>query len=866
MEKNKVFAVIVISAILLFSQILIVNAQDIPGVTITQGTPYNHNVDGVSTLEKLFNLINQNKFIITQTGIDKKCDYVRSAYNSYLPGAGYSLAVTTSTCVSGHGQITVYRNSVDYPKLEFTDAAQFNCLDNGVSTDRCIVEINCCPHPECSSNSNCVSWVGSGSTCTSRNYVYYDSFSKLPKYYDSTGGNLLTTYKACTASPSCTPETNAAFCTRLGKSCGSVTANDNCGVSRTYNCGICSGGKTCSNGVCTGGTTSCIPNGDSRYCYTDASCCSGYCRDATSHCEAAPDDTNPTCTPSCTGKVCGDNGCSGSCGSCSGTQSCSNGQCVSSCPTGQTKCDDGVCRDNCDIVPTDCGDGVCSKGEQAYLEINKKNPDFCVADCPQDPPIKGFSITNVRLVDENGNYISSNSTLQPGQMVTVKFTTKVKYSDFAARFCDSTAECLGKIWTGGLVYDSQKEYNIEAGIIPAQTAMKWFGSDINPTIFSLFGIDAPVTKESRCCEADQPNILADKTTFTNTLAGKAYDVLVKDTGSYAEEQHEITIQVPNKETEDMCPVDGESPSVYWDGSAAYYVLYIDIKNDCAYKNGVYKGNVNAIDKMYSLKLNVNGTGVVSGYCDVNGDCGINGNCVKCSDAISSCTWTDKITGKKRCDTAGLITTGKSLIDAKKFALQKDVISGATSTELLASSCLGSSECALLPKDTDDSGTAEARCITIAKLRAEGVLTQADSDKFFSNAKTILKGTAGGAVAGALTCVIASSPLMSLGPGYILASPIILGSCAAIGGLIGGIVTDSYLEIADNDELVKQLNAANANAVGICTVEKGFDLNSWITDLGKKFPITKNAFQDGLIILVGGIILFMIILNILMGKK
>ena len=31
----------------------------------------------------------------------------------------------------------------------------------------------------------------------------------------------------------CTPESNAAFCSRLGKTCGSVTAADNCGVSRT---------------------------------------------------------------------------------------------------------------------------------------------------------------------------------------------------------------------------------------------------------------------------------------------------------------------------------------------------------------------------------------------------------------------------------------------------------------------------------------------------------------------------------------------------------------------------------------------------------------------------------------------------------
>ncbi|HQJ57799.1 MAG TPA: hypothetical protein PK255_01825, partial [Candidatus Pacearchaeota archaeon] len=37
----------------------------------------------------------------------------------------------------------------------------------------------------------------------------------------------------------CTPESNTAFCNRLNKNCGSVTALDNCRVSRTVYCGDC---------------------------------------------------------------------------------------------------------------------------------------------------------------------------------------------------------------------------------------------------------------------------------------------------------------------------------------------------------------------------------------------------------------------------------------------------------------------------------------------------------------------------------------------------------------------------------------------------------------------------------------------------
>jgi hypothetical protein len=41
-------------------------------------------------------------------------------------------------------------------------------------------------------------------------------------------------------------ETDAAFCTRLGKNCGSVSAPDKCGVARTVaSCGTCASPQTC---------------------------------------------------------------------------------------------------------------------------------------------------------------------------------------------------------------------------------------------------------------------------------------------------------------------------------------------------------------------------------------------------------------------------------------------------------------------------------------------------------------------------------------------------------------------------------------------------------------------------------------------
>ena len=59
---------------------------------------------------------------------------------------------------------------------------------------------------------------------------------------------------------SCTPETNTAFCTRLNKNCGSVTALDNCGISRTVNCGTCTSPQTCNvTNMCSCSVTSYTP-------------------------------------------------------------------------------------------------------------------------------------------------------------------------------------------------------------------------------------------------------------------------------------------------------------------------------------------------------------------------------------------------------------------------------------------------------------------------------------------------------------------------------------------------------------------------------------------------------------------------------
>jgi hypothetical protein len=60
----------------------------------------------------------------------------------------------------------------------------------------------------------------------------------------------------------CIPETNAAFCSRIGKNCGTATAYDNCGTSRTVaSCGTCTLPQ-----VCDGKNICCTPETDAAFC------------------------------------------------------------------------------------------------------------------------------------------------------------------------------------------------------------------------------------------------------------------------------------------------------------------------------------------------------------------------------------------------------------------------------------------------------------------------------------------------------------------------------------------------------------------------------------------------------------------------
>jgi hypothetical protein len=102
-------------------------------------------------------------------------------------------------------------------------------------------------------------------------------------------------------------------------------------------------------------------------------------------------DAPGTCTPDCTGKNCGDDGCGGSCGTCSGGETCVSGVCTGCTPDCSGKnCGDDGCGGSC---------GTCTGGQ------------VCNSGTCEDPPPSGCtSISGAGTFDGNNTSATDDYT------------------------------------------------------------------------------------------------------------------------------------------------------------------------------------------------------------------------------------------------------------------------------------------------------------------------------------------------------------------------------------------------------------------------------------------------------------------------
>jgi hypothetical protein len=126
--------------------------------------------------------------------------------------------------------------------------------------------------------------------------------------------------------------------------------------------------------------------------------------------------TNPVCTPMCSGKTCGSDGCGGSCGSCSSGQTCTSaGQCQMPNPICTPMCSGKTCG------PDGCGGscGSCGSGQ------NCSASGQCISTNACDGPAGQESEPNDHLAQSNA--LCSDGTLrgtigQPGDVDYISLT------------------------------------------------------------------------------------------------------------------------------------------------------------------------------------------------------------------------------------------------------------------------------------------------------------------------------------------------------------------------------------------------------------------------------------------------------------
>lgn len=883
MVNKKQITLVVAAMLLLIMPVVLVSALDSEDYEAIWSQPPKAVADAPTFWEKLVMFFGQETFTII--GLDRDCDgyakyYSQSingvsqtsyfsggkamGYWSFSPGTvgGSSASLAENFCSSGHGLFDVYcqTNAFATPgqvgafRFEQKDGLYFTCTS---ACAKCNVELYCCPY-DCGEGDSCPS----GETCSSK------SVPTDIKLLDM-NANQLSTYKYCKASDVCTG--SPTTCWRLnsaGTSCESQTYTCDQSVYKS-SCPIGSyvyssktacqadicvpvntcAGDTCIGSFCTNNCGTSIPG--TKNCGGGDCIWVGPCQS---------DNPNCLCTPK-------ENG-----ASCTGAYECKSYYCKNSICTAPTCTDEerngleeGIdCGGPCQACGSGaCGDGVCQRGEQQYSSPSSLNPDYCKKDCPVDPPVKA-SIYDVVLSDSQGNYISSDDELQPGEMVTVKFKVRVKYEDFKLRLKES----LPDLFVGGALplvpwsYDSRMEYNIETGIIPASTAIDWFGKDANVQTFSINNLFAVSQRESECCEG-QTNILADKTKYTQNWAGQTWRAIWDNQQEYVVSEHEIQIQVPSSTTKDLCPMEGGLPSKYWDPDSGVYILYIDIKNGCFAENGVFTGYTNPQDAYFSITLNVNGSEEYEGKkCEINADCGPNGFCLPCSQLPKgSCKWYEYL--GKRCSSTSN-ETEINTTTASKFPLTKEEIKTSTSGDLLSAACYYDTDCAKRTNYTSD-------CIPVASLVEEGTMTASGKDDLFSSGKNLLTVGFAGAGIGTTLCMVGvglssvtlgASTLVGCGVSGAL---IAVSAVQGISKLPSGVDKDSVY----SKELQKAINDGDSNKVGICTATpetKPFDIKGWLEKIGGYVKITGTPMIDGIIIVIIGFFLVSTILKGIGGKS
>ena len=187
----------------------------------------------------------------------------------------------------------------------------------------------------------------------------------------------------------------------------------------------------------------------------------------------------------------------------------------------------------------------------------------------------------------------------------------------------------------------------------------------------------------------------------------------------------------------------------------------------------------------------------------------------------------------------------------KPSIRADKIDSVTDTERLEALCKKSSEC-------DNNN-----CVNLKKLEDDGDITSSEGDEIVNKMESTLTGLSTGALIGAGTCVAVASTavgLGSLGVGALLASPIILGTCAGAGGIAGTIIGYWTEDVTD------AISKGNKASYGFCVEESESPtgIGGFTKSIGKTVndafddPLADNSTVGWIVVVALGIIAIAVI--------
>jgi hypothetical protein len=238
----------------------------------------------------------------------------------------------------------------------------------------------------------------------------------------------------------CTPQTDQDFCGVNGADCGEITNFDNCGASRTVNCGVCTDGSTC--GERQANVCGCP-------CEIDGTCVAEGAINEDNPCEVCDPANDATGWSPRTGVSCTNDDLCAADAACTDQGVCETtvpvncddqvGECV------EAVCDpaDGVCKGNPLPDDTPCTDDGLSCTDDVCLSGTCEHPaqaGFCVAE--------GTCLADGESPDGN-TCVTCDASTMPATLVNAPQGTSCGVNlACATSTCDGAGACMRSVDPG----------------------------------------------------------------------------------------------------------------------------------------------------------------------------------------------------------------------------------------------------------------------------------------------------------------------------------------------------------------------------------------------------------------------------------